>query len=53
MAKSKESLPAVSRATAMAAKQFEALEKEASRVGEQLPQIEPTPLNRSRRNGPD
>jgi len=35
MAKSKESLPAVTRAAAMAAKQFEALEKEAERVGEQ------------------
>jgi hypothetical protein len=32
--KSKESLPAVTRAAAMAAKQFEALEREAERVGE-------------------
>jgi hypothetical protein len=34
MAKSKESLPAVTGAAAKAAKQIEALEKEASRVGE-------------------
>jgi hypothetical protein len=35
MTKSKERLPAVTRAAALAAKQFEALEKEAHRIDEQ------------------